>query len=147
MSQSVLNYPRRTLAEFTDGEVRERSFWIDKESLLRFIAASGDSHPLHTNADFARTRGYHDVLVHGMCISARCSAFVAEEFVGSHGLLVSMSADFRLPVFCDESLTWRGEVLLVDPVAETVEIKWAVSKDKNIVVQRGTACAWLGERG
>lgn len=146
MSQSGLNYPRRTLAEFAAGEVRERTFEIDEEILLRFIVASGDSHPLHTNADFARTRGYRDVLVHGMCVTARCSAFVAEEFVGSHGLLVSMSADFRLPVFCNESLTWRGEALRVDPVAETVEIKWAVSKDKNIVVQRGTACAWLGGR-
>lgn len=146
MSQSNLDYPRRTLAEFAVGTVRERTFGIDEESLLHFIAASGDSHPLHTNIEFARTRGYRDVLVHGMCISARCSAFVAEEFVGSHGLLVSMSADFRLPVLCNESLIWRGEVLRVDPVAETVEIKWAASKDKNIVVQRGTACAWLGGR-
>lgn len=146
MSQRGLDYPRRTLAEFAVGEVRERTFGIDEESLLRFIAASGDVHPLHTNADFARARGYRDVLVHGMCVTARCSAFVAEEFVGSHGLLVSISADFRLPVFCNESLTWRGEALRVDPVAKTVEIKWAVSKDKNIMVQRGTACAWLGGR-
>ena len=146
MSQGGLNYPRRTLVEFAIGAVRERPFVVDEESLLRFVAASGDSHPLHINADFAQTRGYSDVLVHGMCISARCSAFIAEEFVGSHGLLVSMGADFRLPVFCNEFLTWRGEVCRVDPVAETVEIKWLVSKDTSIVVQRGTACAWLGER-
>jgi acyl dehydratase len=146
MSQYGLNYPRHALAEFAVGAIRERTFVVDEESLQQFVAASGDSHPLHTNADFARTRGYHDVLVHGMCISARCSAFFAEEFVGSHGLLVSMNADFRLPVFCNESLTWRGEVCRVDPVAETVEIKWVASKDENIVVQRGTACAWLGVR-
>lgn len=105
MSQSVTNYPRRILSESVVGEVRERIFQVDREALLRFIAASGDSHPLHTNADFARTRGYRDVLVHGMCITTLCSAFVAEEFVGSHGHLVSMSADFRLPVLCDEPLT------------------------------------------
>lgn len=147
MSQSDTNYPRRVLAEFAVGEVREKNFQVDHESLLRFIASSGDSHPLHTNAIFAQSRGYRDVLVHGMCITARCSAFVAEEFVGSHGLLVSMSADFRLPVFCDELLTWRAEILRVDAVAEIVEIKWTVSNDRNIIVQRGTACAWLGERG
>lgn len=147
MNQGAIEYSRCVLAEFIVGEVRVRTFQVDHESLLRFIAASGDSHPLHSNADFAQTRGYRDVLVHGMCIAARCSAFVAEEFVGSHGLLVSVSADFRLPVFCDELLTWHAEVLRVDTVAETVEIKWAVSNNRNIVVQRGTACAWLGERG
>lgn len=147
MNQSAIGYPRRALTEFAVGEVRERTFQVNHEALLRFIVASGDSHPLHTNADFARSRGYRDVLVHGMCITALCSAFVAEEFVGSHGLLVSMSVDFRLPVFCDEPLTWRAEVLRVDAVAETVEIKWTASNDQKVATQRGTACAWLGERG
>ena len=79
-----------------------------------------------------------------MCIGARCSSFVAEEFVGSHGLLVSIGLDFRLPVFCNELLTWKGEVLRINLKAETLEIKWGVFKDKHIMVQRGTACAWLG---
>ena len=147
MNQGAIEYPRRALAEFAVGRIHEQTFQVDHESLLRFITASGDTHPLHTNTGFAQALGYNDVLVHGMCIMARCSAFVAKEFVGSHGLLVSMGADFRLPVFCDERLTWRAEVLRVDMVAETVEIKWAVLNDREIVTQRGTACAWLGERG
>jgi acyl-CoA thioesterase FadM len=81
-----------------------------------------------------------------MCVTALCSAFVTEEFVGSHGLLVSMSADFRAPVFCDEMLTWRAEVAEIGTLAETVEIKWAVVNDRELTVQRGTACAWLGKR-
>ena len=146
MSRSMLDYPRRALEEFTFGEIRERPFRIEEESLELFISASGDSHPLHTNSDFARLLGYRDVLVHGMCINARCSTFVAEEFVGSHGLLVSMNADFRVPVFCNESLTWRGEVCRIDVAAEIIEIKWVVFRDGAIPVQRGTACAWLGRR-
>ena len=146
MNLSMLDFPRRALTDFTVGEIRERSFRIEEETLQLFIAASGDSHPLHTNPDFARIRGYRDVLVHGMCINTRCSTFVAEEFVGSHGLLLSMNADFRVPVFCNESLTWRGEVCGVNATAEVIEIKWAVFRDSAILVQRGTACAWLGER-
>ena len=146
MSQFDHNYPRHTLADFVIGAIRERTFVVDEESLQQFVAASGDSHPLHTNADFAKTLGYKDVLVHGMFISARCSAFFAEEFIGSHGLLVSMNTDFRLPVFLNESLTWRAEVCRVDPVAETVEIKWAVSKVKNTLAQCGNCCAWFGLR-
>jgi 3-hydroxybutyryl-CoA dehydratase len=140
------DYPRRALAEFTVGEIRERSFRIEEETLQLFISASGDSHPLHTDPDFARTRGYRDVLVHGMCINTRCSTFIAEEFVGSQGLLVSMNADFRVPVFCNESLTWRGEVCRIDVAAEIIEIKWVVFRDGAVPVQRGNACAWLGRR-
>lgn len=145
MSLSIPDYPRRTLADFAVGNVRERSFMIDEESLRHFILASGDSHPLHTNLDFARSRGNPNVLVHGMCISARCSTFVAQEFVGSHGLLVTMNADFRMPVFCNDSLLWRGKVSRVDAVAEIVEIAWTVFRDGASQVLRGTACARLKE--
>lgn len=146
MSSRVIDYPRREIKDFTVGEVRKRQFRIDKENLEFFISASGDLHPLHTNPDFARTRGYPDVVVHGMCINARCSNFVAEEFVGTHGLLVSMNADFRVPVFCNEALIWRAEVSRVEVSTEIVEIKWAVVREGSISVQCGNACVWLGGR-
>lgn len=144
MNLKVVAYPRRALSEFVVKQVRERSFHVDHEGLLRFAIASGDGHPVHTDAAFAQSCGYRDVLVHGMCINSICSGFVAEEFVGSHGLLISMNAEFRLPIFCNELLRWRAEVLRVDAAAEIVEIKWTVSNDRKVAVQRGTACAWIG---
>jgi len=145
MSRDLNKYPRRGLGEFSEGDVREQAFVVNRTGLQNFVLASGDDHPVHTDVDFAVSRGYKDVLVHGMCITARCSAFIAREVVGSHGLLVAMSADYRLPVFCDDSLVWRAEVANVDTVAETVQIKWAVYNHQNMAVQRGTACAWLGD--
>ncbi len=146
MSCTIINYPQRFLTEFSVGDVRIRPFEINKNILELFVSASGDSHPLHTNQEFARTRGYPDVLVHGMCINARCSNFVAQEFVGSHGLLVSMSADFRVPVFCNEPLIWRAKVCRVEVAAEIIEIDWSVLRNNDISVQRGNACVWLGGR-
>ena len=101
MNLEAITYPRRALTEFTVGHIRKRNFHVDHQGLLRFVDASGDGHPVHTSSKFAQSRGYQDVLVHGMCITSICSGFVAEEFVGSHGLLVSMNADFRSPVFCN----------------------------------------------
>lgn len=144
MSSGDIDYPSHSLSEFAVGQIQERIFTIDEKCLYDFTIASGDDHPLHTNANFALACGYQDVLVHGMCVTSRCSAFVAKEFVGSRGLLISMSADFLLPIFRNELLIWRTEVSRVDSVAEIVEIKWVILKEKNIVAQRGIACAWLG---
>lgn len=137
------SYPQYVLGDFQVSMLREFPLAVDRRDVDRFVLASGDAHPLHVDHLFARSRGYPDVVVHGMCIAARCSMFVAKNFVGSHGLLVSLHSDFRLPVFCGEPLTWRGEVIAVNASASTVEIEWQVLNERGLAVQRGTACVLL----
>lgn len=140
---STTDYPRRRLDEFQCGLTREAEFEIAPTAFAAFIAASGDRHPLHVDTEFARQRGHADVILHGMCIAARSSHFITREFVGSHGLLVSMSSDFRRPVFVNDRLCWRAEVVRVDAQARTVEVKWQVTLAAGALIQRGTACAWI----
>jgi len=143
MNEQNVFYPRYEVADFTPGVVREHQFVIDKEQVNFFSNVSEDHHPLHTDVSFSQARGYTDIVVHGMLVASRSSAFIAREFVGSHGLLVSISSDFRQPVFCDMPLVWQGEVERVFADAGTVEIQWKVINDSQIVMQCGTACALL----
>lgn len=144
MSALPIVYKHFRLADFTVGQISEREFVITSQELSAFIKASGDRHPLHIDPVFARERGFPEVLLHGMCIASRCSMFVTQEFVGSHGMLVSMGADFRRPAFSGASLRWIGEIVKVITDAKTVEVKWSVVDVRGIVIQRGTACAWIG---
>ena len=143
MTVNQEKYPRHDLAEFTPGLERKREFAVSEADLALFSDVSGDHHPLHGDPGLAHQRGYLDVLVHGMLIASRCSAFVAQDFVGSHGLLVSVASDFRQPVYCSEVLVWRGVVLRVTEEAGTIEIGWQVTNRRGLMVQRGTACTWL----
>jgi len=139
-----MTYPRHRLADFGVGQSREFAFTVSAEDLSAFILASGDNHPLHTDSEFAVKRGFRGILLHGMCIASRCSHFITREFVGSHGLLVALSLDFRRPAFVDDDLRWRAEVVRVDTTARTVEVKWHVADGTGDLVQRGTACTWIG---
>lgn len=139
-------YPRYDVADFAPGLERKRSFVVTRENLAQFADVSGDYHPLHQDLELAQERGYPEVLIHGMLVASRCSAFVAHDFVGTHGLLVSMTCDFRQPVFCGQPLAWRGRVTRVTENARTVEIGWQVTNEQGLIVQRGTACALLSGR-
>lgn len=143
MKEDAMFYPRYATDDFKAGEVREQAFMLSRAEVDAFSTVSGDHHPLHSDGGFAAERGYPDVLVHGMLVASRCSAFVAHDFVGSHGLLVSLASDFRQPVFCGEALTWRAEVSRVNESAGTVEVSWQVRNPRGAVVQRGSACSWL----
>lgn len=142
----TINYPCKSLEDFVVGQIIERTFEIGFKELQSFIEASGDIHPLHTNNDFAKSKGYPNVLIHGMAVAARCSAFIAEEFVGLHGLLISMSVDFRTPIFCGDQLYWHAEVIKIDVNGKTVEVKWNIFNNKKLILQRGTACTYLGNK-
>lgn len=141
-----MTYPRYAACDFQAGAVREQAFTLSRADVGAFSNVSGDHHPLHVDVGFAAERGYPDVVVHGMLVASRCSAFVARDFVGSQGLLVSLANDFRQPVFCGEALTWQAEVSRVNESAGTVEVSWQVRNPRGAVVQRGSACAWLPRR-
>lgn len=137
------HYPRRAIGDFSPGFASSHSFDVSVEELAQFSELSGDLHPLHQDRDFSRERGYPDVLVHGMLIASKCSAFVARDFVGSGGLLISFAGDFRRPVYCGEGLVWRGEVVKVAIEDGVLDIRWHVINERGMITLRGAACAWL----
>jgi 3-hydroxybutyryl-CoA dehydratase len=136
-------FRRQVVTDFVPGVVLEEEFEVHMDDVARFVSASGDNHPLHVDSHFARERGYSDVLIHGMLVASRSSAFIARRLVGTHGLLISMTSDFRQPIYCDQLLIWRGEVVSVVTEAGTVELSWRVSNARGAVLQVGKACAWL----
>ena len=146
MSTGNQTYPRYELNDLPCGLEREHGFLVTREEVERFSYDIGDKNPLHFDARFSRDRGYQYLLLHGMLVSARCSAFIARNFIGSHGILVSMSSDFRHPVYCGDELNWRGQVVSVNADVATIELRWQVTNSRGVVVQLGTACSLLSKR-
>ncbi len=138
-------YPSYQLADFSLGAIREHSFSITQEDVIQFARVSADSHPLHVDTAFAQQRGYVGVLSHGMLVASRCSAFIARDFVGANGLLVSLSSDFRHPVLCGDELIWQGKVMHIIETASVIEIGWNIKNTRGVIVQLGTACSWLSK--
>jgi acyl dehydratase len=139
----MIQYPSLSIDDFHVGQIIEQEFQLNKQQLDDFVKASGDIHPLHTNLEFAESRGHSDVVLHGMFISSKCSAFVASEFIGKYGLLVSMSSDFLQPGYCGNIYVWRAEVKkIID--SKILEISWMVSSNQNII-QRGGATTYIGD--
>jgi acyl dehydratase len=138
-----MTYPELKIEEFTVGRVIEHEFQLDRKALDHFVSASGDAHPLHTDLEFARSHGHDDVLLHGMLIMSRCSAFVASDFIGIRGVLLSVSSDFIKPGYCGQSYLWRARVTnVVD--SGVIEVSWDVLCE-NVLVQRGSATTFISK--
>jgi itaconyl-CoA hydratase len=139
-----MHYRELKIDQFMVGRVVEHEFQLDRQALDHFVTASGDAHPLHTNLEFARSQGHDDVVLHGMLIMSRCSAFVASNFIGTRGMLLSMSSDFIKPGYCGQSYLWRARVTnVVD--SGVIEVSWDVLCE-NVLVQRGSATTYISNK-
>ena len=59
--------------DLAEGHEVSETFTIDDAAMAAFADLSGDRNPLHTDAAFARSRGFPDRVVYGGLILARVS--------------------------------------------------------------------------
>lgn len=95
--------PVGTWAELT------RSF--DLEQVRRYAQLAGDDNPVHTDAAFAATTRFGRPIVHGMLYGSLFGTIFGATIPGS--IYVSQTLTFRAPVFVDELITARMEVVEV----------------------------------
>lgn len=89
--------------------VAERLFGpITRENLRDYAQASGDSNPLHLEAQFARQAGFDDVIVHGMLGMALLGRLLTETFT-RHRLL-AFGARFRHIIRVGETILCRARL-------------------------------------
>ena len=75
-----------------------------------FQELSGDTNPLHTEEDFARSRGYVSRVVFGMLTASLYSCLAGVYLPGRNCLLHSVHADFLSPVYVGDVLTVSGKI-------------------------------------
>lgn len=104
----------REFASFAVGDAVTFSKTISEADVLLFAGVSGDTYPLHVDAEYAKTTRFKQRVVHGM-LSASLLSTVTGLMLGTPGgIYVEQSLRFRRPVFIGDTLTARSEVTTID---------------------------------
>lgn len=92
-----------TADDFVPGYKFETNLEISSEDMRAFAALSGDRNPLHTDAAFARQRGFKGPVVYGALIVARLSEAIGMHLPGRNGIWAGLKIDFMKPLYVDEA--------------------------------------------
>lgn len=79
-----------------------------------FAEVSGDTNPVHLDADYARTTTFQDRIAHGMLSGAYISAVLGTRLPGPGAIYLSQSLRFRRPVRIGDAVTARVTVQALD---------------------------------
>lgn len=88
---------------------------ITEADILLFSAVSGDTNPVHLNAEFAATTQFKERIAHGMLSAGLISTVLGTKLPGAGAIYLSQSLRFRAPVRIGATVTATATVTALDP--------------------------------
>eukprot|EP00742_Colponemidia_sp_Colp-10_P009402 GILJ01010249.1.p1 GENE.GILJ01010249.1~~GILJ01010249.1.p1 ORF type:complete len:159 (+),score=12.71 GILJ01010249.1:28-504(+) len=114
----------------------ERSF--SSEDVESFAKLSGDHNPIHLSDDAAAKFKFGRRIVHGIVTGSLFGTIFGTQVPGS--IYVNQTLSFRAPVFLDEKVRARVEVINVRETKRLVVCKTTCHKLDGTLVVEGEAC-------
>lgn len=124
------------LCKIFSGGVK-RSFEVTPPVYEAFQKCSGDYNPLHTDAEFARGKGFPDRVMYGNILNAFVSALVGEYLPVKDVIIQSQSIQYRLPVFMNDTLQAEMKPYEYFEDIKTVDFKFSFKNQQNKTVAKG----------
>jgi 3-hydroxybutyryl-CoA dehydratase len=142
-----VGHVRREFADFTLGEAATFSKTITETDIALFAAVSGDTYPLHVDAEYAKTTRFGRRIAHGMLSASLLSTVNAQLLGTPGGVYVEQTLRFRHPVFIDDTLTARAEIVSIDAERRRLHCTTTVVNQRGEVVVDGNAVLQKDEDG
>jgi 3-hydroxybutyryl-CoA dehydratase len=130
---------QREFSSFAVGDVQTFSKTITEADIVLFAGISGDTYPLHVDAEYAKTTRFGQRVAHGM-LSASLLSTVNGLMLGTPGgLYVEQNLQFRRPVYIGDTLTARSELVAIDGEKRRLHCATTIVNQHGKIVVDGTA--------
>ena len=111
---------------------------VNSEKQDKFLKISGDINPLHTDAEYSKSKGFSDRVVYGMLTSSFFSTLVGVYLPGKYCILQGVDIQFSRPAYIDDILTITGKVSYINEAYKQLEIKAVIINQDNKKVSKAT---------
>ncbi len=113
---------------------------VSRDDIDRFAALSGDHNPLHVDADFARARGFPDVVAHGFLLGSKVSALVGMLLPGRDCLILEATMAYPRAIHPGDLVRVAGEVDMLSPEQRVLRVRiraHRIGAGADVLVGRG----------
>ena len=106
---------------FKENDGFEYDFCVTEEKYYLFIALSEDKNPLHTDEEFAKSKGFRGRVMHGNILNSVLSYFVGECLPIKNVVIHAQEIQFKKPVYLNDHLILKIKVKGVFESVQAVE--------------------------
>jgi acyl dehydratase len=110
------------------GMTKSYMFTITQKMHDDFVELSQSNNPLHTDEQYAKSRGFDGIIGYGFLTSSLLSRMVGEEIPGYYGRCNSMNIEFHNPVYIGDTLKYSGMLAKVQKSIKQVYIDVEITR-------------------
>ncbi|MFN3520896.1 MAG: MaoC family dehydratase [Phenylobacterium sp.] len=100
--------------DLTVGQSADLTRVVTAADIESFAEVSGDTNPVHLDAEYAKTTTFQERIAHGMLSAAYISAVLGTRLPGPGAIYLNQSLRFRRPVRIGDAVTARVTVQTLD---------------------------------
>ena len=112
-----------TLEQLSVDQTIEYSKIVTEDDVHTFAAVTGDSNPVHLDAEYAATTSFGKQIAHGMLSAGFISAAIGTRLPGPGCIYLEQSLKFRAPVFIGQEVVTRITVTDINERRRRVTLK------------------------
>lgn len=109
---------------------------VDNEKVEGFRSISGDINPLHNDENYAISKGFKGKVAYGMLTASFYSTLVGVFLPGEKCLIHSMELKFNNPVYLNDILCIKGEVVEKNDTCKLITIKGKIKNQNGVIVSK-----------
>jgi 3-hydroxybutyryl-CoA dehydratase len=103
-----------TMADFKEGDTASFSKTITDADLVLYAGISGDTNPLHLDAEYARESRFGQRIAHGLLTAGLISTVLGTKLPGPGAIYAGQTLRFLQPVFVGDTITATATVTAYD---------------------------------
>ena len=107
----MLHFALTYFEDLSLGQEAKISTTVTDADVVGFAEISGDTNPVHLDADYASTTIFKDRIVHGMLSAAYISAVFGTRLPGPGAIYVSQSLRFKAPVKIGDTVVTTVKII------------------------------------
>ena len=88
---------------------------VTESDVVLFAAVTGDTNPMHLNAEYAKDTIFGERIAHGMLAAGLITKVLGTQLPGPGTIYLSQSLKFRAPVRIGQTVTATVEVMALHP--------------------------------
>lgn len=127
------------------GMVAEIGRTVSEADILAFAGVSGDTNPVHLDAEFAAQTQFKERIAHGMLSAAFISAVLGTKLPGPGAIYLGQTLRFRAPVHVGDTVVARVTVKAVIAEKRRVVLETLCLVGDTVVVE-GEATIYIPPR-
>ncbi|MCQ3929433.1 MAG: enoyl-CoA hydratase [Chloroflexi bacterium] len=124
---------------YEPGASASRTKTFTDEDVRTFAHLTGDTNPVHLDADYAATTVFGQRIVHGMLTSALISAVLANDLPGPGTIYLGQNLKFKKPVYIGDTITATVTISQVRAERKIVTFETTCTNQNGEVVIEGEA--------